>query len=72
MRKYFVIKSFSPATLKWSYLKRAGGAGEEIVFNEDIRWANFYRSSIEAGKILETLPQGENNYYVIEEVYHKF
>lgn len=72
MRKYFVIKSFNTETLKWSYLKRAGRAGEESAFSEDIRWAWFYRSEIEAGKILEALPKEENNYYTIEEVYHKF
>ena len=70
MRKYFVIKSFSTATFKWSYLKRADA--NEIVFNEDVRWAQFYHVTEQAEKVLETLPQEKDSYYVIEQVYHKF
>jgi hypothetical protein len=70
MRKYFVIKAFSIATLKWSYLKRADA--DEITFNEDVRWAQFYHVTEQAEKVLETLPQDKDSYYVIEKVYHKF
>jgi hypothetical protein len=70
MRKHFVIKSFSTSTFKWSYLKRVNG--DEVVFNEDVRWAVFYHSEKEVMKALELLPQEKDNYYVIEEVYHKF
>lgn len=72
MRKYFVIKAFSIPTLTWSYLKRAGLVGEEIAFSKDVQWAQFYHVTEQAEKVLETLPQEKDSYYVIEKVYHKF
>ena len=70
MRKYFVIKSFSTSTFKWAYLKRVDG--DEITFNEDVRWAKFYHSEDDARTNLIQLPQEKDNYYSIEMVYHKF
>lgn len=70
MRKYFVIKAFSALTFKWSYLKRADG--NEVTFNEDVRWAIFYSKEDDAQTNLMKLPQEKDNYYSIEVVYHKF
>ncbi len=72
MKKYYVIKSLDVSSLKWLYLQRANEAEKEIVFHQDVRWAKFMPSEREALQIINTLPQGENDYYSIEEVYHKF